>query len=1371
MKRRSNGKWPAHRQRIGLWGALGLALLLPNSPTALAAEHDVPLFMRASHDRQEGFVRIINRSDEDGAVRLRAFDDSGRAFDPVSLSLGAWQALHFNSDDLETGNAQKGITGTGSGTGNWRLKLESSLDIEVLAYVRTTDGFLSSMHDLVRKPSTNHLVPTFNPGDNQNQVSRLRLINPSANDAAVTVVGVDDQGSRTPPVSLTLSAKEARSITAQQLESGHSSLNGRLGDGNGKWRLFVSADAPIQVMSLLESPTGHLTNLSTSTSMRDYAPPPVGSPSAQIDIPDIHLRMSVERALGHRPGQEITEANMATLTDFNASGSGIFNLAGLEFATGLKSLVLSNNRISNLQPLAGLSRLTTLDLQQNNIRDIEALAGLTKLTNLNLDRNYVRDLAPLANLVNLTALSLNANEINDPTELAGLINLRELHVSQNEIFYISFALSSMIKLHTLDLTGNKVSLPADISRLADLPELTQLGLAGNNITNIPYLTFAKLSKLDLRDNPLSQEAETRVAALRGQGLSVDYSPPSVTTSVNIPDAKLRSAIERALGHYPGQKITETEMATLTDLSAHSYIVDLTGIQSATALKRLYLGNNRILDIEPLAGLTELTSLNLYGSLITDISALTALTKLTSLDLNFNAIEDINPLSGLSNLTILGLGHNQITDISVLANLTNLRELYIRDNNIKDISALANLHSLASLDIYKNGVRDISVLRGLKNLRSLDLVDAQITDISPLADLSALSKLQLNGIQPLDISLLAGLTNLEDLNLRLTNSTDISMLSRLTKLTRLNIDHNSIMDISPLANLTELTFLEMQCNPIKDFSVLAYLTKLETLDLQGTGIRKVGVLQGLTNLEQLYLGKIATCLSEEDIPDISALSGLSNLSYLSIEDANVGDISALAGMTKLVSLNLRGNNISDISPLAGKPHLGTLDLTDNEVSDISILENLPGLMWIRLANNEVTNIPDFSSVLHERLLELDLRNNPLSQEARNKVAMLRDSGVLVHYSPPVASTDQFPDSPLFQIYNDNVLVMEAAANLTVNKVGDGLALDAYAREFYKHFEDDFDFLLFLSNLDDHSEFNGDVYYGAYTSVMNDTEGTGLGIHFNNEFGSNRKLRGAIHFPYNRGLVEGPGLHELMHAWANFAIPSVEESHWGFSSANGQLGGFDLANLASLGNNRYSAGNFGTVANGGNGVPYSPIELYFAGYVPPESVPDLWVAADGAWAEETGVFTASEVREYSIEDIIAQHGQRVPNVSEAQWNYRAAVILLVSDDHPSSTAQLRQLSEQVTVFSSLDRDDSGRYNYREAVGNRGTITMHGLSRLRKPAPGAVLLPASFGKAPPPRFCWPDGRGGFMHKPLEKRVVLPLSGRGDLRHQPQRSVPVGG
>ena len=61
---------------------------------------------------------------------------------------------------------------------------------------------------------------------------------------------------------LTLPANTARTLAAAELEAGGDGFEGALGDGRGKWRLRVTADRPIRVMSLLESPTGHLANLS-----------------------------------------------------------------------------------------------------------------------------------------------------------------------------------------------------------------------------------------------------------------------------------------------------------------------------------------------------------------------------------------------------------------------------------------------------------------------------------------------------------------------------------------------------------------------------------------------------------------------------------------------------------------------------------------------------------------------------------------------------------------------------------------------------------------------------------------------------------------------------------------------------------------------------------------------------------------------------------------------------------------------------------------------------------------------------------------------------------------------------------------------------
>ena len=70
-------------------------------------------------------------------------------------------------------------------------------------------------------------------------------------------------------------ADEAITLHAQELEQGSddSEFDGQLGDGAGKWKLLVSADQPIQVMSLLLGASGHLTNLSTSTIARGEGTP------------------------------------------------------------------------------------------------------------------------------------------------------------------------------------------------------------------------------------------------------------------------------------------------------------------------------------------------------------------------------------------------------------------------------------------------------------------------------------------------------------------------------------------------------------------------------------------------------------------------------------------------------------------------------------------------------------------------------------------------------------------------------------------------------------------------------------------------------------------------------------------------------------------------------------------------------------------------------------------------------------------------------------------------------------------------------------------------------------------------------------------
>lgn len=262
----------------GLRLLLTTALLCTMSQASLAQEedtgltHTIPLFMSAADpDDRQGFIRVINHSDKAGTVRIYGVDDAGVRKGPAELSIGASQTKHFNSDDFENGHVGKGLSnGVGSGDGDWRLEMYADgLDIEPLAYIRTkADGFLTSMHDVVAEAAMGHRVPIFNPASNTNQVSSLRLINPGDSDVMVTIVGTDDSGLSGDTVTLTLPANGATRLTATDLENGASNTDGMLGDGTGKWSLTVSAEEPIQVMSLMSTPTGHLSNLSAGKS--DY---------------------------------------------------------------------------------------------------------------------------------------------------------------------------------------------------------------------------------------------------------------------------------------------------------------------------------------------------------------------------------------------------------------------------------------------------------------------------------------------------------------------------------------------------------------------------------------------------------------------------------------------------------------------------------------------------------------------------------------------------------------------------------------------------------------------------------------------------------------------------------------------------------------------------------------------------------------------------------------------------------------------------------------------------------------------------------------------------------------------------------------------
>ena len=599
----------------------------------------------------------------------------------------------------------------------------------------------------------------------------------------------------------------------------------------------------------------------------------------QVVIPDANLRAAIADTLGKASSALITVAEMKALLRLDANEASISDLTGLEFATNLTWLGLSDNQIVDLSALKGLTKLEVLGLSGNQITDISALAGLTKLWWLGLD-------------------GLRGNQITDIAALAGLTSLRILYIGYNQI--------------------------TDVSALAGLTNLTHLYLWKNRITDVSALTgLTNLKELFLNDNPLSASSiNDHIPTLQARGVAVGFDPTPETetddpTPETIPDAKLRAAIAAALGKASNAAITMAEMASIDLLIAENVgISNLTGLEFATNLTRVYLRNNQITDISPLAGLTNLTGLYLGDNNLTDISPLAGLTNLTdALELHDNNISDISPLASLTNLTgRLQLSGNNISDISPLASLTNLTFLRLEENNIRDISPLAGLTNLTFLRLDGNNISDISALVSLTNLEEVwlrrNLLGASFIN-------EHIPALRARGVEvtfdptPSTITITDDPTpvTIPDAKLRAAIEAALGKASgaaitkgEMTTLLTLEVSEAGIRNLTGLEFVTNLTSLILDGNNIRDISTLAGLTNLRILGLWGNNISDISALAGLTNLTELYLG-------DNNLTDISVLASLTNLTLLRLEENNIRDISTLAGLTNLAWLDILGNPLS------------------------------------------------------------------------------------------------------------------------------------------------------------------------------------------------------------------------------------------------------------------------------------------------------------------------------------------------------------------------------------------------------------------------------------------------------------------------------
>ena len=211
-----------------------------------------------------------------------------------------------------------------------------------------------------------------------------------------------------------------------------------------------------------------------------------------------------------------------------------------------------------------------------------------------------------------------------------------------------------------------------------------------------------------------------------------------TELVHIPDENLKLALARSLNlpFNVNPAITKEDMRHLTRLELHDKgIKNLTGLEHASNLTKLYCELNPINDLSPIATLITLESLSLWGTPGLRIDALSNLTNLIYLDIAGCHLINLSPLTSLTKLRGLNARHNHIVDINALANLAALEELDLSNNRIHDISALSALQNLTHVWLHHNQITDFTPLANLTRLERLEIQHNRSTDLNSLIELS------------------------------------------------------------------------------------------------------------------------------------------------------------------------------------------------------------------------------------------------------------------------------------------------------------------------------------------------------------------------------------------------------------------------------------------------------------------------------------------------------------------------------------------------------------------------------------------------------------------------------------------------------------
>ncbi len=487
--------------------------------------------------------------------------------------------------------------------------------------------------------------------------------------------------------------------------------------------------------------------------------------------------------------------------------------------------------------------------------------------------------------------------------------------------------------------------------------------------------------------------------------------------------------------------------------------------------------------------------------------------------------------------------------------------------------------------------------------------------------------------------------------------------------------------------------------------------LQTMDIDNNPENGIDIeseatecLNGSLPKSEDEFANLVECLNSANIPDFVAREYAVTAKEAKAHLERTKE--SLIPKAKSINLSTKKDTEVKINILAENPRSDMLKYEIVEAPKHGTLEGkAPSLVYV--PDSGFVGSDSFSYTASNRRFKSNVAK--VTIQVREQVAVSFDHSKVV-------DTDTQLSSSITVNQNDNVVIYNTSS---INSNGD-LKREQIAqitKELYKKFRDDFDFIFIVSDAKNRTKY---TYSGLYFSVKNDTRGIGKEMFdYSRAYGSEGRLQGVIHFPSIEKFDKGPKLHELLHRWGNSVISwrvnGRVSHHWGYNGFDrrGQLGGFEMSTLrVEEGNFEdggvFSADTFGTNANGGDGLPYSSIELYLMGLISADEVGDVMLTTNASFIKnENGrtTFKADRVEKISFAEYLNNHS--IPQRARAEKESFRVLTVLLTNSTPSAK-DVKRVDTVITDFAKASSDDvEYRYNLYEATNGKLHLDIDNLS----------------------------------------------------------------